>query len=675
MLVLFVSFTVVFSGLVSGYQTENIIVVSVDGIRDHEAFAYQFEPGQTEHPYIPFIWNTLKPQGTAFLEMYNVFCTFTSPGHSTILTGTWQMYPNTVAAGEWFQTRAWDPTIFEYARKQLGLPQSETWCVVGKKNCLETNWSLQPGYGETYGANLLQEPTGDYTIETDSLTVDAVMGVLDTDQPSLLFVNLQGVDVLGHYGDYGLYIQAIQLADRAVGRLWNRIQSMPHYSGNTTFIVTTDHGRHDDEHGGFEHHGGICHGCQHVMCLFVGPDTPAAVEVSDRTFPVDIAPTIGELYGFDTPFADGQVLGEAIIGYAGEPRLLMKDPATDVYQSNVYVTWSDNHTGHDEIYFLASYDNGETFGDTIQISSSGAAAIQPAINADDNGVHVVWLDFRQGLWELYYRRSEDLGSTWEDEQKLASNIVEDENGEGFAGMWEPHIVCERGGGMISVSAHPFTIAAMLSFDGGKTWDFELIDNGAYFPVNVNGCRLGGKAGVTWCDQAWTWSGERNWEIYYKRSAGMGYGWGLWRRLTNNTSYSIQPSVDSNGTRRLGIAWADNESGNFQIYFRKSYNRGKSWYGRNTVSASPVGCWQPDLAYVRDTGEIHAVWTDYRDGHGELYYNFYTGSSWTTEQRVTNSIGSVNMPSFAIDENGNSFAVWEQVTASSCEMGMGNITAP
>lgn len=156
---------------------------------------------------------------------------------------------------------------------------------------------------------------------------------------------------------------------------------------------------------------------------------------------------------------------------------------------------------------------------------------------------------------------------------------------------------------------------------------------------------------------------------------MGIGWGTWRRLTSNSSYSIQPNIDSNGNKHLGIAWADNESGKFQIYFRKSYNRGNSWYARNTVSGSPVGGWQPDIAYVRDTGEVHAVWADYRDGHGELYYNCYTGRYWTSEQRLTFSDGSTNMPSFAIDENGNTFLVWEQVTETGCEMGMGRITSP
>jgi hypothetical protein len=137
----------ILAGPLAGYETQNVFIVSIDGLRDQEAFAYEFPPGDTLHPYMPFIWNTLKPQSTAFMEMYNVFCTFTSPGHATMLTGAWQMSQNHKFEGEDYQTRAWEPTIFEYYRKRFGLGQSETWCVVGKNQLLESNWSIHPEFG------------------------------------------------------------------------------------------------------------------------------------------------------------------------------------------------------------------------------------------------------------------------------------------------------------------------------------------------------------------------------------------------------------------------------------------------------------------------------------------------------------------------------------------------
>ena len=186
--------------------------------------------------------------------------------------------------------------------------------------------------------------------------------------------------------------------------------------------------------------------------------------------------------------------------------------------------------------------------------------------------------------------------------------------------------------------------------------------------------IGGRSGLT-TDRACGWSGSRDGAIFYKRSGSLGQGWGTRRRLSRNTSYSIYPNIDSNGNRRLGIAWADLESGIFQIQFRKSYNRGNSWYSRNIVSDSPVGAWQPDLAWSRNSSDVHLVWWDYRDGEGELYYSYYNGSSWSIEERLTYASGSVNQRCFAIGENGNAFIVWEEIAASGTSMGMGQLVSP
>ena len=343
-----------------------MFIVSIDGIRCHEAFAYDFQQDEPEHPYMPFIWNTLKPQGTAFMEMYNDVCTFTSPGHATMLTGAWQMFPNYAGREDTtFQTRAWEPTIFEYARKDLGFQQWDTWCVVGKTNCLENDWSIHPEYGEEHGANLVQVPTfidvpeTCYSIESlpdvDSMTVDSLMVILDRDTPSLVFVNLRAVDEAAHLDNplcgFWVYEEAIRRADRAVERIWEYISDPEneHYVGRTTLIVTTDHGRHDvgftDDYKG---HGGICHGCRHVMCLVVGPDTPPYTEVERRTYQVDIAPTIRELLGGDggiARYAEGQVLREAIEGHSKPDGLIQRNPACDIYGEEGDtgdVVWADH---------------------------------------------------------------------------------------------------------------------------------------------------------------------------------------------------------------------------------------------------------------------------------------------------------------------------------------------
>ena len=43
---------------------------------------------------------------------------------------------------------------------------------------------------------------------------------------------------------------------------------------------------------------------------------------------------------------------------------------------NVYVTWWDNKTGTREVYFRASTDNGETFGNTIMLNTTSGGGSQ-----------------------------------------------------------------------------------------------------------------------------------------------------------------------------------------------------------------------------------------------------------------------------------------------------------
>ncbi len=661
------------------YSTKNIIIVVVDGIRDTEAFSYNFQPGETEHPYIPFIWNNLKPKGTAYMEMYNNVCTFTSAGHAALMSGDWQVSANyhLPVLQETFQTRSWAPTIFEYARKAHPEFDADTiWCVVGNLQCIEANWSVHPAYGKDFGASLVHEPV-ENTPKMDFLTVDAAIEIIDTYHPAILLVNLKGVDIAGHTVDWNDYLKAIKFADWAVERLWNTLMVDPNYRDRTTFIVTTDHGRHDiiaPYNRGFWGHSGICRGCRHVMCLIVGPDTPRNQEISRTTYQVDILPTIGEIYNLDTPYSRGQVLREAVTGYGEKKeRRIMKEPAIDVDDNRVFVTWSDNRTGSDEIYCITSNDYGQTFGDTVQLSTSNAMAIQPSVAVDGENVHVVWLDFKNDEWELLYMNSTDSGYHWEPEITLESSVEEIFNEETqretmSRWLWNPSILFEGDEGAITFTKQNDSLAILRTSDGGSSWNPSTIASNTEYPANLNGCLIGFDVGTVWCDQMQE-QGYNNWEIYFSNQSGEK------TLLSINPIYSIQPSIGSDGFNTTGVAWADNRDC-FRVYFRNSTDGGTSWSPKREVTGSDTGAWQPKLAWIPGVDAAHLVWTDYRDGQGELYYNYYEQGTWEMERRLTHTAeGSVNLPDIAVDDNGHVFMAWEVVTDDSVYIQVGNPINP
>ena len=87
---------------------------------------------------------------------------------------------------------------------------------------------------------------------------------------------------------------------------------------------------------------------------------------------------------------------------------------------NVYVTWWDNKTGNWEVFFARSTDNGETFGDTINLSNAMGRSEDSNIAASEDNVYVTWWDNKTGTREVYFRASTDSGETFGDTIMLNS---------------------------------------------------------------------------------------------------------------------------------------------------------------------------------------------------------------------------------------------------------------
>ncbi len=59
--------------------------------------------------------------------------------------------------------------------------------------------------------------------------------------------------------------------------------------------------------------------------------------------------------------------------------------------NNVYTVWWSNNTGNAEVMFRASNDNGQTFGDKINLSNStDGTSFDAKIAASGDNVYIVW---------------------------------------------------------------------------------------------------------------------------------------------------------------------------------------------------------------------------------------------------------------------------------------------
>ncbi|HEX6029309.1 MAG TPA: sialidase family protein [Nitrososphaeraceae archaeon] len=91
-------------------------------------------------------------------------------------------------------------------------------------------------------------------------------------------------------------------------------------------------------------------------------------------------------------------------------------------EDNVYVTWWDNKTGNWEVFFARSTDNGETFDNIINLSNAMGRSDDSNIAASEDNVYVTWWDNKTGTREVYFRASTDNGETFGNTIMLNSTI-------------------------------------------------------------------------------------------------------------------------------------------------------------------------------------------------------------------------------------------------------------
>jgi predicted AlkP superfamily pyrophosphatase or phosphodiesterase len=190
--------------------------------------------------------------------------TISAVGYNSLLTGTWankhQVWGNEIEAPNYHY---W--SIFRFlkeARPEDKTAIFSTWEdnrtkligeVLAETGFLKLDFAFD-GFEKdtlTYPHDLEKL----YIQKIDNLVSFEAAHILRTKAPDLSWVYLEFTDDMGHqFGRSEQLTQAIELADRHVGRIWESIQYRQKTSGEDWLIwITTDHGRLEPEikdHGG-----------------------------------------------------------------------------------------------------------------------------------------------------------------------------------------------------------------------------------------------------------------------------------------------------------------------------------------------------------------------------------------------------------------------------------------
>src|SRR3954447_12568742 len=134
----------------------------------------------------------------------------------------------------------------------------------------------------------------------DALPFYTAMEYLKARKPRVLYIGLGETDEWAHASNYPQYLNAAHRVDRYLRTIWETVQNMPEYRGNTTLLFSPDHGRGEGPVG-WQKHGEKVPDSKYIWMAFLGPDTPALGERSNvpAVKQNQIAATLAALLGED----------------------------------------------------------------------------------------------------------------------------------------------------------------------------------------------------------------------------------------------------------------------------------------------------------------------------------------------------------------------------------------
>jgi len=338
-------------------KPKTVVVTFGGGARDQETFRPE------GHENIPHLLHELIPRSTFFTQIVNRGILGHYVANASLATGVYETFNNFAS------TPPPSPTVFEYFRRGLNRPASDVWVVAPSNGFQRIGESSHRRYGAGWGANVVlpkrlltaalplgsvaayehllhdnyenplyaaEEASSDAEVHRisemlklsvsdfaahasvlnspDELSVYIARRLMRQYAPSLIWITLHDIDI-AHAGTYSLYVEAIRRCDRLCAEIWNMIQADPEYAGKTMMLILPDFGRDSDEDAGgngFQHHRTGDALSRTTWMIALGAGIRENIFVDRPAESTDLAPTLGALLGFSTPFAQGKPLQELL---------------------------------------------------------------------------------------------------------------------------------------------------------------------------------------------------------------------------------------------------------------------------------------------------------------------------------------------------------------------------
>ncbi len=319
-------------------KTENVVIVTMDGMRWQEVFSgvdealmndsfydhakdeikkkfWDADEEERRKKLFPFFWTTISAHGQLYgnrkydnkLDNANPYW-FSYPGYSEIFTG----YPDSAINSNDKKPNP-NENVLEYMNRRKGFTgkvaaftswDAFPYILNSKRSGIYVNADVDTLKFSAPGLQMLNDmqflSTRPLDIRPDLLTYTAGKEYLKAYKPKLLYIALGETDDFAHAGNYDQYLGSAHAEDAMMADLWNTLQSMAQYKDKTTLIITCDHGRGDKIKSTWRDHGTKVEDSHQLWLAVIGPDTNTLGEVKTpgQLYQKQIAATISNLFGF-----------------------------------------------------------------------------------------------------------------------------------------------------------------------------------------------------------------------------------------------------------------------------------------------------------------------------------------------------------------------------------------
>jgi hypothetical protein len=316
---------------------QNLFIITVDGFRWQEVFAgadsalindekftadtslmkemyWASTPDERRRRLMPFFWNVLAAKGQVYgnrdfsnkVNVSNIY-SLSYAGYNEMFTGE----ADIMIASNNKQNNP-NKNVLEYLNE---LPE------YGGRVVVFTSWDVFPyilnkqrsglkinsGYENMEDDNGLQSLVN--TVENDAvynktetrqdeLTFITAKEYISKFEPSIVYLSLGETDEAAHQGRYDLYLEKAAQADHMLQELWYWVQTTPRYKDNTTFIITTDHGRGKAREK-WSTHGTFISGSSQAWLALIGPNIKPLGEMKneEQIYQKQLAQTFATMVG------------------------------------------------------------------------------------------------------------------------------------------------------------------------------------------------------------------------------------------------------------------------------------------------------------------------------------------------------------------------------------------